>query len=413
MNYRHKRAVIVGLGLVLLFALMVYATHEVFTSRFAGANDLYPRWKGAQLFWQEGIDPYSAQATEAIQTGIYGRLARSDEDQVLFVYPFYTVFLLWPLIELPYSWVQAIWLVTLQFALIAAIILCLRLIEWRMPAWLLALTLLWAVVFYHSTRTIILGQFAGLIFLWLAGSLLALKHGRDALAGTLLALTTIKPQMSFLVIPALLLWAIGQRRWRFVGAFAAATAILAGVSFLLLPSWLTSFTEQVAFYPDYTFTGSPLWVITGYYFPQLGKPVETALSILLLFYLFYQWRDLPRHSIASPQFLIIVGLTLIVTNTIVVRTATTNYVVLYIPLFLLLKGAADSLPYGNGWAATFYVLSTTGTWTLFLTTIQGDLEHPVMYLPLPLALLVILAWARITWTRSSEAKATGLVNDTL
>ena len=407
----HKSTIVVLLGLVVLFALMVYATHEVFTSRFAGANDLYPRWKGAQLFWLEGIDPYSETATEAIQRGIYGRLARPDEDQVLFVYPFYTVFLLWPLVGLSYTWVQAIWLVILQFALIAAVILCLRLVGWRMPAWLLVLTLLWAVVFYNSTRTIILGQFAGLILLWLAGSLLALRHGRDVLAGALLALATIKPQMSFLVIPALLLWALGQRRWHFVAGFAGTLTVLAAISFLLLPTWLTGFIEQVAFYPDYTFTGSPLWVITGYYFPQLGRPVEMGLSIALLLYLFYQWRDLPRQAAVSPQFLVIIGLTLIVTNMIVVRTATTNYIVLYIPLFLLLKVAADRLPHGNGWVATFYVVSAVGMWALFLATIMGDLEHPVMYLPLPLALLAILTWARVAWAHSPGAEAIELAND--
>ena len=410
----HKSTIVVLLSLVVLFVLMVYATHELFTSRFVGANDLYPRWKGAQLFWLEGMDPYSEAATEAIQRGIYSRLARPDEDQVLFVYPFYTVFLLWPLVGLSYTWVQAIWLVTLQFALLAAVILCLRLVQWRVPTWLLALTLLWAIVFYNSTRTIILGQFAGLIFLWLAGSLLALKQDRNVLAGALLALTTIKPQMSFLVIPALLLWALGRRRWHFVAGFAGSLAVLAVVSFLLLPTWLTGFIEQVASYPDYTFTGSPLWVITGYYFPQLGRPVETGLSIALLLYLFYQWRDLPRQAAASPHFLVIIGLTLIVTNMIVVRTATTNYIVLYIPLFLLLKVAADRLPHGNGWVAAFYLVSIIGVWALFLATISGDLEHPIMYLPLPLLLLAVLAWARVawrSWPHSPGARATGLAND--
>jgi len=389
MNRRTIFFVLLGL---FVFGLSVWGTYTFFTSKVPGANDFYPRWKGTQLFWQDGIDPYSQTATEAIQQGIYGRLAKPDEDQVLFVYPFYTVFLLWPLINLDYAWVQAIWLVAVQFSLIMAVLLCLRLVEWRMPLWLLALTVLWSVIFYNSTRTIILGQFAGPILLWLVGGLLALKQRRDVLAGALLALTTLKPQMSYLIIPALLLWAVGRRRWHFVAGLGGALALLAGISFVLLPTWLTSFIDQVLSYPAYTVTGSPLWVITGYYWPQLGQPVEAGLVALLLGVMLWQWRKLPLLTADSYHFLFVIGLTLIVTNTIIVRTATTNYIIMYVPLFLTLKLVHDRLRGGAVWVALFFLLSLVGMWALFLTTIVGDFEHPVTYLPLPFGLLLALIW---------------------
>lgn len=384
-------------GLAILFVVSVIATHTLFTADNVGANDFYPRWIGAQLFWEEGTDPYSTDATAAIQRGIYGRLATPEEDQVLFVYPFYTIFLLLPLTWLPlaYPWIQAIWLVILQFSLIGGVFLLLRLVEWPpLPVWLLAIIFLWAVVFYNNARTLILGQFAGLIFLWLVASLLALRQERDVWAGVLLALTTIKPQMSFLVIPALLIWGIAGKRWRFVGGFAGAMTALTGLSFLLLPGWLSGFLDQLLSYPGYTFTGSPIWVITGYYLPQLGQPVEIGLSILLMAYLLYEWRRLLRVTASSPEFLLIIGLTLVVTNAIVVRTATTNYIIMYIPLFLGLRVMATRWRRGQLWTAVFFGASAIGMWWLFLATIQGDLEHPVMYLPLPLGLLLLLTWGR-------------------
>jgi len=381
-------------GMIFLFALMVVVTQALFTSRFPGANDFYPRWRGAQIFFLEGIDPYSDVATEAIQRGMYGRLALPDEDQVLFVYPFYTIFLLLPLVGLPYVWVQAIWLVTLQFALIAGVILSLRFLEWRTPTWLLSFTLLWTVIFYSSARTVILGQFAGLVFLWIAASLLALKHGQDVLAAVLLAFTTIKPQMSFLLIPALLLWGIGQRRWRFVGSFVAAMAILAGLSFLLLPRWLASFIEQVLYYPNYTEFGSPISILTTHYFPQVGRSAEALLSLMVMLYLFYEWRHLPKVTADSSKFLFIIALTLVVTNLVATRTGTTNYVMLYIPLLWGLKAAAANRPRGNYFVALFFVLSGIGTWVLFLATIDGNAENPIMFLPLPIGLFIMLLWGR-------------------
>ncbi len=392
-----KRNVLIAGLLLTLYSLSVVGVYVTFTSKVPGANDFYPRWRGAQLFWQEGVDPYSQTATEAIQRGLYGRLATSEEDQVLFVYPFYTVFLLRPLVGITYPWVQAIWLVTIQFSLILAIILTLKLLAWPMSPWLLALTLLWGVIFYNSTRTIILGQFAGLIYLWLVGCLLALKMERDILAGVLLTLTTIKPQMSFLLVPALLIWAVGQRRWRFVGSAAGTTAVLVAFSFLLLPTWLTSFVEQVVYYPAYTITGSPLWVITGYYFSWMGKPVEYLLIAALLLCLLWQWRQLPNLPPTADHFLFIIGLTLIITNVIIVRTATTNYIIMYIPLFLVLRTVSQRVKHGTLWVALFYGGSIVFTWALFLVTIQGDLEHPVTYLPLPLLLLLAMAAGHRLW----------------
>jgi hypothetical protein len=404
-------AVIVLLGL--LFALDVYATYQAFTSRFPGANDFYSRWKGAQVYWVEGIDPYSEQATLAIQQGIYGRPAGPTDDPGLFAYPFYTVFLLFPLAWLPYAWVEAIWLVLLEFALIGSVLLYVSLIGWRLPGWLLALTALWAVVFYHSGRTILLGQFAGLVLAWTVAVLWALRRGYDIAAGILLALTTVKPQMSILLVPALLLWGVGQRRWRFVGGFGAVMLFLLGISFILLPGWLAEFLRQVTQYPSYTAIGSPVWVIAQYYLPQLGlglsqailTAIEVGLSALLLVYLLVEWRRLPQVAASSGAFHWLVGLTLIVTNLIVLRTATTNFVALYMPLFFVLKAAADRLPARYAWLALFYLLSTVGLWVLFFTTVQGKFEHPIMYLLLPFGLLIAFVWGRPALLRMAVAGA--------
>lgn len=392
MNQSQRNGIIFSLVLLLLFIVTTVAVQKQFTSKSSGATDFYPRWKGSQLFWSEGIDPYSRTATEAIQIGIRGRLSDADQDQLLFVYPFYTSFLLLPLVGLEYDWVQAIWLVLLQFGLIGSLFLTLRLLEWEMPLWLMASSFVWVIFFYNSARTILLGQFAGLVLLWLVVVLLALKDDKQLLAGALLALTTIKPQMVFLIIPALLIWGIGQKRWRFITSSALSMVVLLGASFLFLPSWLSSFVSQVMEYPGYTVTPSPVNAVTDYFFPVLGKPVEIGIVALLMVYLLYQWRRLPKVDVQTAEFVWLIGLTLIISNMVVTRTATTNYIVMYIPLFLVLKYVAER--WGNGWVVVFYGVSTVFAWTLFLTTISGDFEHPINYLPLPFILLAVMVVLR-------------------
>ena len=89
---------------------------------------------------------------------------------------------------------------------------------------------------------------------------------------------------------------------------------------------------------------------------------------------------------------------------IVVRTATTNYVVLYIPLLWGLQRMAERRPQGGLLVIAFYSLSTVTMWGLFLSTIEGDFEHPVMYLPLPIGLLLMLVWARIAVPLETEVQ---------
>src|SRR5690606_9276565 len=92
----------------------------------------------------------------------------------------------------------------------------------------------------------------------------ALVKGRDEWAGLALALSTIKPQMGFLIVPFLLLWGLHAQRWRFVLWFAGVFGVLMVASFLLQPTWISDWITQIQQYPSYTALGSPVWIITDY-----------------------------------------------------------------------------------------------------------------------------------------------------
>jgi Glycosyltransferase family 87 len=388
----------VGLRSLVLIALVIalwvadmFATYVVFTSRFPGANDFYSRWGGARAWWTQGLSPYSEQASIQIEIGIYGRRALPDEDPGPFAYPFYTVFLIAPLAFLPYAWAEAIWLALLEFALVGSVVGAMALAEWRLPPALMAITTIWAILFYHSARAILLGQFAVVILMFIVGTLLALRARRDAMAGVFLALATIKPQMIYLLVPMVLFWAVARRRWRLIGGFVGAMTLLCGASFVAQPDWLTSFVTQMMRYPNYTAIGSPVWVITHYFIPALGAPGEIVLSLTLFAWVLVTWQRLWRDE-SRPAFLWTVSFTLIVTNLIALRTATTNYVVLFIPLLQILAAVQTRWKRAGMWGVIgIEVALLVGLWALFLATVANKFEHPIMYLPLPVGLLIVMA----------------------
>jgi hypothetical protein len=387
------------LALSAVLALDAYVTYAVFTSKFPGANDFYSRWAGGRAFLIDGLNPYSDEVTRRIQLGMYGHLAGEGADQVAFAYPMYTIYLFFPLSLIPsYPQAQALWQAILEFALLLAVFFTFRIYRWRPKPWLLAVTCFWSVLFYPGARSIILGQFAIVVFAFIALALWAVKEDKDIVAGSCLALSTIKPQMVFLLIPLLLLWAIYHRRWQLLGSFIVSMIVLVLSSLLLVPTWPADFLAWMIKYPSYTAIGSPIWTLTHYFSPQLGTPAEIVIFLLVLGHLLYTWRGVVNGSWL--EFNWVVAMTLIVTNLIALRTATTNYVVLLMPAFIIFKTLDRRFQRrGAVLIALIELLLLVGFWVLFAATVVGNYEHPIMYLPLPMGLWLIFVATQPHLTR--------------
>jgi hypothetical protein len=173
-------------------------------------------------------------------------------------------------------------------------------------------------------------------------------------------------------------------------------------SWLVEPTWLAGFVRQVVHYPSYTALGSPIWIITHIYLPQLGAWGEWILSLAALGYLIVAWhRSLRAETERACAWG--VSVCLIVTNLVALRTATTNYVVFLVPFTLIFR-ALQRRRHGTLWVVLIQLITLSGLWLLFLTTVVDKFEHPIVYLPLPLSFLVIFALFR-PWERTSNERA--------
>ena len=378
--------------LAAFFAADVIATQVVFTSRVPGANDFFVAWESARSFWRDGLSPYSDDVRMRVQIGMYGRPARPDEDPGPFAYPFYIVLTLWPLVWWSYSWVQAFWITLLEFLIVAITLMSLWLLRWKPAPLTLAACVLGTLFFYNSARAIVLGQYAIVVAACVIGALVALRAERDWLAGILLGLSTIKPQMAFLTILYVLLWCAVRRRWKVIGGLAVTMSALIGLSFLLLPSWVSDFLRGVQGYTMHEI-GSPVWIITQYYL-RLGSVGEWIVSGAIGLALVAAWPRTLRDDWGA--FMWMSHLTLVVSNLIALRTATTNYVIFYPAMWLVARAMLDHWPgYGRWLAALSGVALLVGLWVLFAMTVTGKAEHPLVYLPLPFGLaLILVIWRR-------------------
>ena len=382
--------------LLILIGLLIgltYVNYE-FSRKAPGGNDFLARWTGAHYWLVEGVNPYDQQVSLAAQKMIYGRPANpaAGEDIAHFVYPLPAMIFFAPFGLLPYTAARAVWMTLLEISLPILAVIGLRIGRWKPGVATMAAVLLFSVVWYHGVRSVIVGQFAVIEALLLCGGLLAVQQKNDLLAGWLFGFAIAKPQMAFLLIPLVIFWAVSRRRWTLVGWTIGSILILLAGTLIIMPDWPLRWLQQLVDYPRYTELGSPISILVGW-LPQGGGNLATGVSILLLIYMVYEWivcAGKPEH-----WFQWTAAMTLVITNLVAFRTATTNYVVL-LPGLLFVFSALESRWGRTGVLAAWGLMIALliGLWLLFLVTVQGNVENAAMYIPLP-----VLVWAGLLWTR--------------
>ncbi len=182
------------------------SAHLWYPSGFTGESSLGTDY---HVFWQAGrfaliqhASPYSAELDRVNQVAILKHLALPGEDQFAFAYPPFALLPIFPTIWMPYVWAQSFWMALLILLLITGLVL-------SAPSerrWL-ALSLGLAYPFIFG---IILGNlaifFGCLLIFVLWGLVLSPRRtlALEILLGFLLAWTTAKPQLSWLLILLLL-----------------------------------------------------------------------------------------------------------------------------------------------------------------------------------------------------------------
>jgi hypothetical protein len=377
--------------IVALIALTLF--NQRFAAQNPGGNDFLPRWLGTRLLLTHGQSPYSAATTQAIQTLVYGRAARSVEDQQLFVYPAYTLFLIMPFAWLSdYSWARAAWMTASEIAIIVLALAGLRLANWRLRPIGFAGYWLFAALWYHAVRPVINGNPVVMVALVLTLAMLAIRTGHDGRAGALLALAAIKPQLCVLIVPWTLWWALWQRRGRLVLGWGVTLIGLSGAAAVLVPDWLAQNFGQILAYPGYTVPGTP-GAILGALWPDGGQALGWLITLgLTLNAVYLAWTR--RHT-GSEGFVYVGGWLLASTQWIGVQTDPTNYIVLFAPLVLVLATLARSNRRLARLAVGLLGLALGGgLWVLFIATAEHGVQtqqHPIMFVPVPLIVLIGLA----------------------
>ncbi len=308
-------------------------------------SDLYPRWLGSRELLLHQRDPYSPEVTQEIQSGYYGRPlnpARPNDphDQQAFAYPVYVAFLLAPTVKVPFATVQEVfrWLLAGLTAL--SVVLWLRGVRWR-PSWARgAIMILLTLATFPAVQGIRLQQLSLLVAALMAGCVYFLGASKQIVAGILLALATIKPQLALPLAAWLVFWSLSrlQSRWKLAVSFAIALVALMVGAEILLPGWIREFCAAVSAYRSYTQAGSVLDQLAG---PTAGAVLALVVVIAVAA---ASWRARTNPADTEDDlFSWTTSLVLAATVVVVPSTAPYNQLLLLPGAFLIARTWNNSL----------------------------------------------------------------------
>ena len=376
-------------------------------------SDLYPRWIGARELLLHGRNPYSAEVSREAQLGYYGRaldpLRPNDpKDEQGFAYPVYVVFFLAPTIFLPFGMVRGIYVAALWMTSAASVWLWMKALRWRRPPATLIAVVVLAMGSFPFIQGIKLQQLTLLVAGMLAASIAALIAGYFMLAGFLLALCTIKPQLVWLIALWLIAWSLTnwRQRQRFGWTFAITmTALLLGAQ-IVLPGWVGDFWQALHNYHQYTHNQSILsWLFT----PLWGN----LAAVLLVGMTVWLCRTSLRANVDSEGFALSLALVTCLTIAIIPTTALYNQFLLLPVLLLIIRdssprgGAYKTLRFGTlalvclPWLASFVLM--LGSFVLSASRVQSLWKVPfAATFSLPLFAFATLAWRAALDSKKAE-----------
>ncbi|BAJ65034.1 glycosyltransferase family 87 protein [Anaerolinea thermophila] len=239
-------------GLILLGALILWLATAYFAYHAwvhgADHRDFYPRWAGVRRVLAGERDLYSAEATRAMQIQLYGAPIPAGRDQQGFAYPAQLAVLLLPFGLIPdVEIATALWQ-GLSLLMLAGAFWALRAsVSHRLPPGLLLALAVWN----YPLLMLFQGQITALLCIILAGAAALFLRRRDALAGAVLALGVVKPELIALPALAFLWLAVRERRWRFLWGLAGGSLGLFLVSVALAGWWIPGWLNGLSAYAGY------------------------------------------------------------------------------------------------------------------------------------------------------------------
>jgi hypothetical protein len=362
-----------------------------------GGIDFFPQWAAANA-WSgsaKGISPYAAQVAQQIYRDVQGHepIPAIKAAPYAFLSPLYSMAFLAPLGAMDIVTARTIWMAVSELCLILIAVFTLKLSGWKVTGFGAGFLFLFALISYYGARTVIQGSFSAVGAALILGGLLLIQTRHDMDAGLVLALATVDLHLSALLVLFTVIWALSVGRLRIVAGILIGVGFLTVCAMVFIPDWPIQWVKSMFLnLPAIVDRGSVIETLANR-MPGISHPLSLVLYGLAGIYLVWEW--ILAWGRDERWFLWTALLTLVISLVLPLRVASTDAVVLLPVVCMLFRSWQERWGVGGQRAAWVLLgLFTAGFWELFLVTLNGTRESPIMQLLPPILCLICLWWVR-------------------
>jgi hypothetical protein len=375
-------ALLALLGVNLFLASILPAGGEFSLLREAGRAFLFER-----------VEPYGPEIPARVQEEVYGRPARSGEQPYILDVPFHLLIPYFPFALSNEIVARGIFLFLLEAALVSMVYFGFKLSLWEPPRLFLLLFFAVSLLNYYSVNAFLNGSpviFLGLAY---AGTLMALRHRQDELAGALLSLACFQWEIGAPFLLLIIFYAFRTRRWQVLAGFGMLTVVLLAISYLWYPGWTIPFL-RAAFNNMRAAFGFSTHDFIHQLIPAYANRISWAAAGLFAVILGYEWSKINERDFR--RFFWTSCLTLSITPLLGFRLQPEQLVVLVLPLGLILEVMSDRWSrFGESLMFIFMLVFFAVPWILFIAgSHRLDVIGNILFISLPALMVVCLYWIR-------------------
>ncbi|MBN1666378.1 MAG: hypothetical protein JW862_04800 [Anaerolineales bacterium] len=389
--------VITLLGMSLIALVLTTWINHRYLSVKSSDPDFAMGWYAARALLMEGSSPYHNQ----VQLDANQLLGPELEQQTLlrFSAPLYTLLIYIPFALIgDFNWAITAWMTLLELAAIVLALLWVRLVDWPASPWSRVGIPVLVLVSLPTVLAITQGGQALLAFLALSGVLLALKTGRDELAGVLYIFSSFQVGLFGLALLLVLLWAISQRRWTFIAWSLGTWLVLIVLGFFLVPNWIWQQLRLVV--PDFRLEPAlALRMLMDTWFPGVGRQFTVGIGLFLAgLFALESWRSWQKPPLWLSWTL---SLTLVISIWLAIWIGPQGLVVLSGPLVLVVALLEKRWQRGRWIVRLALILGGVLIPWIWYLALQADGGWALLYLfYLPVLIMLGLYWIRWWMVRS-------------
>lgn len=244
-----KLLLLIGLAISILLIFTSKSFATIYTKAII-TQDSIQYWVAGNLF-SRGGNPYDLSSVLRIQTEL-GKQLGHIQNIPMMLYPPWVLPILAPFGLISYSISYFAWLL-----INLVIILITFEIAWRIyrgPKEKKRLALLVVITFFPTFFVLVMGHITPVILLGIVGTLYFIEKSpsntmTNMVAGAFAALTTLKPQLTYLFLITIFVWSIYQRRWFVLLGTALTIAVLSLIAMFIIPQIFYQYLIAISDYP--------------------------------------------------------------------------------------------------------------------------------------------------------------------